>query len=142
MKTIKSTKIFAILFVLLAAAFTGCSSSSSEESKETKYTVETGNCDKTYYEGFLLSLAANPELTTDSMKAWRDHFYNHTREGTYVKNEDYSAKAVKALLHQDLIEGSTPEEEVEIAKELGNNLTFINVTDVNDYVTWVYIEKE
>lgn len=144
MKTNKSTKIFAILLVLLTAALTGCanSSSSSDSKKETKYTVETGNCVKSVYEGYLMSLESFPNLTSDNIKAFRDHFYNHTEEGTYEKKEGLSASAVKAILHQDLMPGSTPEEELEITDFMGNNLTFINVTDVNPYVTWVYIVKE
>ncbi len=148
MKTNKSTKIFAILFVLLATVLTGCANGA--ENEETKYMVETGKLPWSYYDGFVLSFEQNLDLPFNftAIKSWRDHFYNHTEEGDYEKQKDLSASAVKAILHQDLMPGDTPEDVIEKTNSIGNMVTFINVTvtDPNkvtpaDYVTWVYIEK-
>ena len=144
MKSKKLTKLLAMLIALTAVVITGCSNAASESgsSPAPVYKVEYGRMEKSYYETFMSNMGNGQNFNFQAYQNLRTDFKdNHTIDGTYVAQSNYSYAALKALLRRDLQAGLTPEGEIEGVDFLGNNITFIDVTQGTDWVTWVYIEK-
>lgn len=145
MKTNKSTKIFAVLFVLLAAVITGCANSSSgdDEKKEKTYKVELGELgfdDYMEYQNWRFNETL--ETSYDVLKAKRDELYAKTLEGTYQDKGKLSASDLKAFLMENGQEEEVASDAIMFANKCGNEITALFTDETYAKVTWVYIEKE
>ncbi len=145
MKTNKSTKIFAVLFVLLAAVITSCANSSSgdDEKKEKTYKVELGELgidDYMEYQNWRF----NETLATsyDVLKAKRDELYAKTLEGTYQDKGKLSESDLKAFLMENGQEEEVASDTIKFANECGNEITALFADKTYAKVTWVYIDTE
>ncbi len=142
MKTNKSTKIFAVLFVLLAAVFTGCSNASSGDDKKT-YKVEQGDvANADYMEYQTWRYDTKPVLSFDVLKEKRDSFYSKTIEGSYKDKGNLSDSDLKAYLMENGQEEKVAESAINFANICGNEITVFFSDKTHKKVTWVYIEKK
>ena len=142
MKTNKSTKIFAVLFVLLAAVITGCANSSSGDEEKT-YKVELGELvfdDYMEYQNWRF----NETLATsyDVLKAKRDELYAKTLEGTYQDKGKLSESDLKAFLMENGQEEEVASDTIKFANECGNEITALFADKTYAKVTWVYIDTK
>ena len=141
----KTTKIISLLLILAASIFTSCStpaaSGDPSSNSQQNYKVEYGRMSKDYYNTFISSLGEGSDFNSAAFRSTRDDFKNnHTIQGTYTAQSNYSRAALTALLNRDLWAG-TAEDELSVIDFMGNNLTFIDVVDSTDWVTWIYIEQ-
>lgn len=148
MKTNKSIKIFAVLFVLLAAVvITGCANESSSEEdkeKEATYKVELGDVAlEVYseYDNWRYGSSPSPTISFDVLKAKRDELYAKTLEGTYQDKGKLSAADLKAFLVANEQNEDLAADAIKFADTLGNEITFLFLDDTYATATWVYIEK-
>jgi hypothetical protein len=145
MKTNKSTKIFAVLFVLLAAVVTGCANSSSgdDEKKEKTYKVELGDLTLNDYMEYQTWRFDETRVTSyDILKAKRDELYSKTLEGTYQDKGKLSASDLKAFLMENGQEEEVASDAIMFANKCGNEITAVFTDKTYAKATWVYIEKE
>ena len=145
MKTNKSTKIFAVLFVLLAAVVTGCANSSSgdDENKEKTYKVELGDLTiNDYMEYQNWRFDETLVISYDILKAKRDELYSKTLEGTYQDKGKLSASDLKAFLMENGQEEEIASDAIMFANVCGNEITAVFADKTFTKATWVYIEKE
>ncbi len=145
MKTNKSTKIFAVLFVLLAAVVTGCANSSSgdDEKKEKTYKVELGDLTLNDYMEYQNWRFDETLVTSyDILKAKRDELFSKTLEGTYQDKGKLSASDLKAFLMENGQEEEVASDAIMFANKCGNEITAVFTDKTYAKATWVYIEKE
>lgn len=148
MKTNKSTKIFAVLFVLLAAVLTGCaneSSSGEDKGKEATYKVELGDVALevyTEYDNWRYGSSPSPTISFDVLKAKRDELYAKTLEGTYQDKGKLSASDLKAFLMENGQEEEVVSDTIKFANECGNEITALFTDKTYAKVTWVYIDTK
>ena len=145
MKTNKSTKIFEVLFVLLAAVVTGCANSSSgdDEKKEKTYKVELGDLNINDYMEYQNWRFDETLVTSyDILKAKRDELYSKTLEGTYQDKGKLSASDLKAFLMENGQEEEVASDAIMFANKCGNEITAVFADKTYAKATWVYIEKE
>ena len=159
MKTAKTTLFIGMLFVLIAAVFTGCPELVAETETETEVITingsETFNSDVSYkVELGTISLQdyltfqdwtnnEGVQYTFEKYKAERDVLYSQTIEGTYEDKGTLSATALKTFLMQNGQEEYETNGTLTTADEFGSDITKIFNKENGSIknATWVYIEK-
>lgn len=132
--------IYLFVFISVLICMSSCSNPASSSEDSITYKVEVGVISNSTYTTAMNRISNWTELTYSNISSLRLYLYNNTISDHAIQT-GITRNEIRDFMSQKGFSNYEVEQEMELLKQIGNDIAFFETIYGNDKKAWMYITK-